>query len=177
MTAPAVTSPAARTPARLRPMRWWDIEAAAEMERELFPGESWSAATFWSELAGVPQRHYLVAVDDHDRLLGYAGLALAPPDADVQTVAVAARAQRLGLGARLLAALLEEAVRQGVTQVFLEVHEDNAAAHRLYASFGFERIGRRRGYYDAGRHDAVLMRRRLPPPSAALPGWNDPGRG
>lgn len=170
---------------RLRPLRWWDIEAAARLERELFPGEPWSAAAFWSELAGVPQRLYLAAVDGEDRLLGYAGLAFAPPDADVQTVAVAPVAQGLGLGRRLLTALLEEAAGRAVTQVFLEVREDNAAALSLYERSGFARVGRRRGYYDGGRTDAVLMRLRLPGPAAAPPagaaagpgGWHDPGRG
>ena len=48
----------------LRPMRWWDIDAALAIEQELFP-DAWSVETFWSELARVPEtRHYLVAEDD-----------------------------------------------------------------------------------------------------------------
>jgi ribosomal-protein-alanine N-acetyltransferase len=32
-------------------------------------------------------------------------------------------------------------------KLFLEVAEDNAAARRLYESYGFKQIGRRPGYY------------------------------
>ena len=35
------------------------------------------------------------------------------------------------------------------------------AAITLYDSEGFEQVGRRRGYYDHGRVDAVVMRRVL----------------
>ena len=45
-------------------------------------------------------------------------------------------------------------------EVLLEVRADNDAAARLYALFGFDRIGVRRGYYQPGRVDAVVMRLR-----------------
>jgi [ribosomal protein S18]-alanine N-acetyltransferase len=147
----------------LRPMRWWDVEPALALERVLFPDDAWSAETFWSELAGVPStRHYLVAVDG-DEVVGYAGLFAADHhQADVQTVAVAPGRQGQGIGDRLLGALLEEAARRGCTEILLEVRADNAAAQRLYARHGFERIGLRRGYYQPGRVDALVLRRRPP---------------
>jgi len=39
----------------------------------------------------------------------------------------------------------------------LEVRESNEAALSLYASRGFETIGRRAGYYDAPREDARVL--------------------
>jgi ribosomal-protein-alanine N-acetyltransferase len=48
-----------------------------------------------------------------------------------------------------------------VPRRLLEVRTDNAAAQAMYARRGFERIGVRRGYYDAGRVDALVLRRRL----------------
>ncbi|MEH3078042.1 MAG: N-acetyltransferase [Quadrisphaera sp.] len=104
----------------LRPMRWWDVEPLLPVEAELFGASAWSAETFWSELA-APGRTYLVAVEDDDdgvrdrALLGYAGLALAGPDADVQTLAVAPHAQRRGVGGLLLDALVR-AARDGGRQ-------------------------------------------------------------
>lgn len=140
-------------------MRWWDVEPAARLETELFPDEPWSERGFWSELAGVPQtRTYLVAEDDEDGLVGYAGLAAVAPEADVQTVAVRPQRQRAGVGALLLGALLDDAGARGCSQVLLEVAEGNDPARRLYERFGFEPIARRRGYYGPGR-DAVVMRR------------------
>jgi ribosomal-protein-alanine N-acetyltransferase len=143
----------------LRPMRWWDVPAALTIERALFP-DPWTEATFWSELAGVPEtRHYVVA-ESGSELVGYAGLFATRHTADVQTLAVAAHRQGAGLGALLLTALLDEAARRGAGEVLLEVRADNEVAARLYTRFGFERIGVRRGYYRPGRVDAVVMRRR-----------------
>jgi ribosomal-protein-alanine N-acetyltransferase len=154
----------------LRPMRWWDVPAALTIESALFP-DPWSEGTFWSELAGVPEtRHYVVAERDGE-LVGYAGLFATRHTADVQTIAVAGHRQGAGLGAMLLTALLDEARRRAVAEVLLEVRADNATAARLYARFGFERIGVRRGYYQPGRVDAVVMRRR----SFADPPINSPG--
>ncbi len=147
-------------------MRWWDVERLLALERELFPDEPWSAELFWSELAGVPSlRHYLVAerepLDEAASVLGYAGLATAAGDADVQTLAVSRTAQRGGVGAVLLGALVEEAGRRRCAALMLDVRADNDPARRLYERFGFERISLRRGYYAHGRVDAVVMRRRL----------------
>jgi ribosomal-protein-alanine N-acetyltransferase len=145
----------------IRRMRWWDVPSALALERELFP-DAWTEATFWSELAGVPEtRHYVVA-EAGDRLVGYAGLFATRHQGDVQTVAVSPRHQGSGTGTMLLGELLDEAERRGVGEVLLEVRADNQVALRLYERFGFERIGLRRGYYQPGRTDAVVMRRRRP---------------
>ena len=144
----------------LRRFRWWDVDAARALETELFP-DAWSVETFWSELAHVPEsRHYVVAEDD-GTMVGYAGLAVVGHQADVQTVAVAPSAQGRGLGRLLLDALLDEARRREATEVLLEVRADNEAAQALYRRAGFERIGVRRGYYQPGGTDALVLRLRL----------------
>lgn len=144
----------------LRPMRWWDIEALLPLERDLFLEQPWTAAGFWSELAGVPGTRWYVVAEDEAGLSGYAGLFATKHEADVQTVAVRRDRQGQGLGDRLVTALLDEARRREVVRVLLEVREDNAAAQRLYARRGFRSMGRRRGYYRPGL-DAVVMERRL----------------
>ena len=145
----------------LRPMRWWDIEAAHALESELFP-DPWSVETFWSELAHVPEtRHYLVA-ERAGELVGYAGLVAVARQADIQTLAVGQAAQGHGLGRRLLDALVADAGRRDVGEVLLEVRAENEAAQALYAGAGFERIAIRRGYYRPGGTDAHVLRLRLP---------------
>lgn len=142
-------------------MRWWDVTAAHVLEEQLF-GDPWTEAMFWSELAGVPgSRHYVVAVDGRDDLVGYAGLYAIGSDADVQTVAVAPSQQGTGVGGALLDHLLTEARRRGCSRVTLEVRADNETAQGLYARRGFERIGIRRGYYPPDGADAVVMQVRL----------------
>ncbi len=150
------------TPHRLREMRWWDIGPVLELEHELFPEDAWSAGMFWSELAHArgPQatRRYVVAEDASGRLVGYAGLAAAGDLADVQTIAAARDQWGTGLGARLLTDLLRAATAFECAEVLLEVRVDNTRAQKLYERFGFEPIGFRRGYYQPGNVDALVMR-------------------
>ena len=76
-------------------------------------------------------------------------------EAELLTVAVAPAAQGRGIGGRLVAAFLAEAVQRGAERAFLEVAASNAAALAVYGRAGFAVSGRRRGYY--GAVDAVMM--------------------
>jgi ribosomal-protein-alanine N-acetyltransferase len=157
-----VATDGATTTAVLRPMRWWDVEPVHVLESALFPDDPWSPAGFWSELAGVPGTRYYVVAETAGgaAIVGYAGLLAVGPEADVQTVGVAAAAQGTGLGRRLVEDLLREAGERRCRTVMLEVREDNATARALYARLGFEPVGVRRGYYGPG-HDALVLRLRL----------------
>lgn len=143
----------------LRPMRWWDIEPALVLERELFT-DAWSPETFWAELAGVPDSRYYVVADIGGDVAGYGGLFFGGDQADVQTVAVAPARQRTGLGSLLLEDLLAEVARRGCRDVLLEVRADNEAAKALYGRHGFQQISLRRGYYQPDGTDALVFRRR-----------------
>ncbi len=155
----------------LREMRWWDIDPVLELEKDLFPEDAWSRGMFWSELAHArgPEatRRYVVALDG-DRLVGYAGLAAAGDLGDVQTIAVRREQWGTGLGARLLAELLRAATAFECAEVMLECRVDNVRAQKLYERFGFEPIGFRRGYYQPGNVDALVMR--LNDPSTSVNG-------
>ncbi|WP_190013322.1 ribosomal protein S18-alanine N-acetyltransferase [Streptomyces lucensis] len=143
-------------------MRWWDIDPVLELEKDLFPEDAWSRGMFWSELAHSrgPEatRRYLVAVSGDDRVVGYAGLVASGEQADVQTIAVARDQQGTGLGGRLLTELLRAATAFECHEVLLECRVDNVRAQKLYERFGFESIGFRRGYYQPGNVDALVMR-------------------
>lgn len=155
-----VQSPAGLPSATLAPLRWWDLADVQGIEADLFGADGWTAAQFWSELARVPESRWYVAARSADRVVGYAGLFLVGPEADVQTIAVARDHQRRGIGAVLLAALIGRARDRGASLLHLEVRADNAAALALYVRHGFAVAGRRRDYYGRGR-DAILMTRRL----------------
>ncbi|OLT27231.1 ribosomal-protein-alanine N-acetyltransferase [Nocardiopsis sp. CNR-923] len=136
-----------------------DLPAVMDLERALFPEDAWTEGMFRDELS-QPTRYYVVAESD-DRVIGYAGLRSAPPEGDVQTMAVARAAWGRGIGRALLTELLDRAAREGVVHVFLDVRDDNPRAQKLYTDFGFTRIGVRRGYYNGA--DAIVMRRTAQP--------------
>jgi ribosomal-protein-alanine N-acetyltransferase len=57
----------------------------------------------------------------------------------------------------LLTALRDAAA----VDVWLDVRASNVAARALYERFGFQEVGRRRGYYRRPVEDAINMRRGL----------------
>ena len=141
------------------PMTVEHIDALMRHERELFGTEAWTRSGYRTELADSRYRYYVAAEGPDGQLLGWAGVMMIADAAEILTVGVVPSAQRRGIGRQLLRTLLEEAVRRGAREVFLEVRIDNDAARKLYEAEGFAEVGLRRGYYDAGRIDAVVMKR------------------
>lgn len=153
-------------------MRAEHIDALMPYERAMFGTEAWTANGYRSELADTDRRFYLVAEADARtggpgastttaELLGWAGVMVVADSAEILTVGVVPAARRRGIARRLLDGLLAEACQRSAAEAFLEVRVDNDAAQALYASAGFAEVGLRRGYYDGGRVDAVVMRREL----------------
>jgi ribosomal-protein-alanine N-acetyltransferase len=138
-------------------LRWWHIDQVVAIEADLFGVEQWTPAMFWNELAN--DHYYIAALTPDGELIGYAGLALAPPEAWINNIAVRRDRQRCGIGRQMLTALLEYGRRHGATHTLLEVAADNGPAQRMYDAYGFEVIGVRRGYYQPSNTDALVLRR------------------
>jgi ribosomal-protein-alanine N-acetyltransferase len=154
---------------RVRPMRVADLDAVMPFEDQMFGPESWSRQAYLDELADTELRYYIVAEraersDPSGGLLGTAGLLTIGETAQILTIGVLPAARRNGVGRLLVRALVAEARRRRATEVLLEVREDNHAAQRLYAGEGFTVLGKRRGYYEQGRVDAITMRYPIQPP-------------
>lgn len=126
----------------------------------MFGTESWSRQSYADELSDPGTRHYVVA-DEDGVVLGSAGLMTIAETAQVMTVGVLPPARRRGIGELLMRELLAEAQRRNADEVLLEVRIDNPGARGLYDKLGFVVIGIRRGYFDHGRVDGLVMRREL----------------
>ena len=81
---------------------------------------------------------------------------VAPDEAELLNLAVVPSARRQGVASALLNALRQTAAGD----IFLEVAQPNAPAIALYGSLGWETVSVRKGYYEHGRIDAVVMRKR-----------------
>jgi ribosomal-protein-alanine acetyltransferase len=161
-----------------------DLAAIMTLERASFPTDAWTERTMRDELVS-PHGRYLVLEED-GVVAGYAGLRVmaGSREGDIQTIAVAAASRGRGWGRTLLTALMDEATRRGVRELFLEVRADNPVAQSLYASVGFIEIGRRPRYYQPDDVDALVMRADLAgrgpfrtPPESAIRGENGPESG
>ena len=65
--------------------------------------------------------------------------------------------RRIGLGGKVLCALLKKAKDLGVHKALLEVKSTNTAAKSLYSANGFNLIGLRKKYYK-DNSDALIFR-------------------
>jgi len=95
-------------------------------------------------------------------LAGFILSRMAADEAEILSVAVAARRRNRGMGRTLLMLHLRRLAGLGVRAVFLEVEKSNLAARRLYDRAGFREVGRRPGYYaeHGGAELAALVLRR-----------------
>jgi GNAT superfamily N-acetyltransferase len=70
--------------------------------------------------------------------VGFGNLGLRGDEAWIGGVGVVASARRQGIAELLMQVLHDEAAARGVTKVWLEVMEHNAAAYRLYEKLGYD---------------------------------------
>jgi ribosomal-protein-alanine N-acetyltransferase len=94
-------------------------------------------------------------------LVGFAVASLLPPQAELETIAVATEHQRRGIARRLFTAMVEELKTAQVNEVLLEVRASNSSALAFYQTLGFVETGRRPSYYADPVEDAVLLELRL----------------
>jgi ribosomal-protein-alanine N-acetyltransferase len=136
-----------------------DVKAVAGIEADAF-SSPWSAETFAS-LLERPGLELLVLEDEREGVIGYAVLWCILDQGELANVAVTPRLRGRGLGSHLLSRVFEVARERGIDTLFLEVRASNARALDLYRRFGFADVGRRKGYYERPREDALIMAARL----------------
>ncbi len=152
--------PAAPPGWHLRAATASDIPQVAAIEAASF-SDPWSAASFRSLVSGGLV-WFQVAVDDGSgEVIGYILVWFAADEAELANIAVAPAMRSRRVGAALLDAALSAAFARGTAHMYLEVRDSNARARELYASRGFEEVGRRRGYYRKPVEDALILRRSL----------------
>jgi ribosomal-protein-alanine acetyltransferase len=142
----------------LRPAERDDLEAVVAIETVSFSDPPWSRDSF-TTLLNNPRAIFTVGCDPESGVVvGYVVAWLVADEAEVANLAVAPAHRARGVGARLLDSALSAARRGGARAAHLEVRDSNATARALYASRGFEAVGRRRRYYRSPEEDALLLR-------------------
>ena len=146
---------------RFAPMQPSELDEVHALECSVFP-HPWSRGNFNDSLASGYDAW--TVRDAEGALAGYFILMYAVDEAHLLDVAVAADRQRQGLGRVLLDRQGARARAQGMQSVLLEVRPSNERALSVYRRYGYQEIGRRKGYYPAHegkREDAIVMRYEL----------------
>lgn len=135
----------------------------SKLSQELYPSlmanihkacfkEPWNEKTF-SDLLSLPTTVFVI---------NDAGFVLASSvadEAEILTIGVLPNCRNQGKGKALLTQLVDDLSLRGISKLFLEVSVDNQPALWLYSHFGFNEVGRRKGYYKGT--DALIMRKEL----------------
>ena len=138
----------------IRPATPADAPQIARLEQECFT-HPWSEESVREELENENARFF--AAERGGVIVAYGGMQTAADEGYILNVAVHKALRCRGLGRAVIGALTEEAKRQNLAFITLEMRETNMAAAALYTACGFEPVGRRRGYYTQPKEDAILM--------------------
>ncbi|HEY1556430.1 MAG TPA: ribosomal protein S18-alanine N-acetyltransferase [Kofleriaceae bacterium] len=138
----------------IRPATAADLDAIDAIEHHSFK-TTWPRATFEGELAH-DWAHLDVLEDDRAGIVAFCNYWLVVPEVNILAIATHPDHRGRGLGARVLAHVLELARRESCTLATLEVRRTNAPALALYSRAGFQIVHVRERYYQDSE-DALVM--------------------
>ena len=142
---------------RIVPMNADHLDEVAELERICF-STPWSRNMLAEELDNLLAA-FLVALDDNDRVVGYAGVHVILDEGYITNIAVRPECRQQGIAGKLLQVFLDFAQANHLAFLTLEVRASNHTAIMLYGSRGFRSVGRRKNYYEHPKEDAIIMTR------------------
>jgi ribosomal-protein-alanine N-acetyltransferase len=142
---------------RIVPMNADHLDEVAELERICF-STPWSRNMLAEELDNLLSA-FLVALDDRDRVVGYAGVQVILDEGYITNIAVRPECRQQGIAGKLLQVFLDFAQANKLAFLTLEVRASNHTAIMLYGSRGFRSVGRRKNYYEHPKEDAIIMTR------------------
>ncbi|MBI4459169.1 MAG: ribosomal protein S18-alanine N-acetyltransferase [Acidobacteria bacterium] len=137
-----------------------DVEAVLAIAAAS-PGAAAWTRQFYEEVVIHSSGSCCLVAEKDGCLAGFVCFRAVMEETELLNLAVHPSYRRQGIGSFLVKQVLLEAAGKGAEHIFLEVSDKNDAALELYARLGFERVGRRPGYYTSPPADAVLMQRRL----------------
>lgn len=132
-----------------------DISTIVEIENRMM-SMPWSFCSFHE--ASVSRNTKFYIAQENDKIAGYAVFYLMPPEAELPDIVVDDCFLRQGVASLIMDKAIEDFKAAGISDVFLEVRENNEPAKALYAKYGFEEIGIRKNFYSNPVENAICMR-------------------
>ncbi len=138
----------------IEPMTAQAVDDVAALEAQCF-STPWSHKDLVSELKN-PWAIWITATES-SQLAGYLGIQYGPDGADIMSIATSPNFRGKGIARQLLSHMEQLLIAKKLKWITLEVRPSNASALALYASQGFQQVGRRPKYYQKPTEDALLL--------------------
>ena len=132
-----------------------DVPALTELAGRCF-AVPWTQRQIYNAVTGENSR-ILAAETENGVICGMLAVSWVLDEGSVDDVAAGPEFRRNGIARALLCEADALARRLGLSFLTLEVRAGNAPAVALYDKCGYETVGRRPGYYERPREDAVIM--------------------
>jgi ribosomal-protein-alanine N-acetyltransferase len=150
----------------LKPPTLEQLPEIAELDRRCLGG-IWSLDGYHRELNSPNSELIIITVpSDHEdnigskpeKIIGCGCFWAILEEAHITLLMIDLDYQEQGFGQLLLYTLLKiAATERELERATLEVRESNQAALSLYQKFGFQALGRRKGYYQQTGEDAIIL--------------------
>ncbi len=114
----------------------------------------WNENIFRQELQNE-NSEYIVARLNNE-IVGFAGIWISPVDIHITDIVVRKDKRNMKIGSNILEELIKLAETKERETLTLEVNEKNEIAQKLYLNYGFEKLGKRKKYYN-NEDDAIIM--------------------
>lgn len=138
------------------PMSRENVEGAYQVEMLSFV-QPWTRTSFYEELKNPNAYYMVIREEESGKIVAFGGFWKILEQAHVCNIAVHPDYRGLGVGRRIVEALLEKAKELQITEMTLEVRASNEAAKNLYEKYGFKLGGIRKEYYTDNREDALIL--------------------
>lgn len=130
-----------------------DVPGVFKVDQACFI-HNWSQDSYEAETKNILS-NYIVAEADGE-IIGFGGFWQVIDEAHITNIAVLKEYRQIGVGQKIINAMLALALAKGCVGMTLEVRGDNQPAINFYLKNKFTRQGRRKDYYGAGL-DAIIM--------------------
>ena len=131
-----------------------DIPWILELEQEAI-SPPWTHGALLNEIYRNDS-YFAVAVENEEKL-GFIIMRGMVDCGELLQIAVEKSARRRGVADLLMYAMLDEAGKNAINSVFLEVRKSNSAAISLYKKHGYALVRHRKDYYTNPVEDAMVM--------------------
>lgn len=140
------------------------IERATDLENDavyIAEIERYCFSTPWTEQqikSSDDSTVFFLAKAD-GKTVGYGGMYTVLDEGYITNIGVMPDYRRKGIGAKLVKELINYSIKNSLSFLSLEVRVSNIAAIKLYDSFGFKEVGKRKNFYNKPKEDALIMTR------------------